>query len=341
MRGEAKGPEDRLRFVLVARKGAFGLPTACPSCLPVYLYLRLASVPFDLQYDVKNPDSDHIPFVELGDYVAYGNEKGGVINGLKDDGIVDLDSKLSTYSFPDWLSMKAMVCSWLVDAALFELWVDSDGSAADTIYFSDLPWPIGKLLHWKQSRDVKNKLGITKANTVETEEEVIYRKAKTAYEALSSKLGDQTFFFENRPTSLDAIFLGHSLFVLQTLPETSALRNLLLKHDNLVKYSEKLKKEFLEASSSSSTIPRSSFESSTSSTSGRGFSSHWTWSSKPKPKPKRERTEEEKTFRRRAKYFLATQLVAVVVFLTLFGPSSGREELEMGDDGDDDLDYDY
>ncbi|CAA6671162.1 unnamed protein product [Spirodela intermedia] len=326
MGDEAKGEEGGLRLVLVTRKGGFALPTACPSCLPVYVSLKLAKVPFDLHFDSKNPDSDHIPFIEFGDYVAYNNENGGVIDRLKEDGIVDLDSSLPGQSFPDWLSMKAM------------LWVESDGSTADTIYFSDLPWPIRKVLHWKQSRAVRNIMGITKLNAAEREGE-IYRKAKQAYKALSLRLGDQTFFFENRPTSLDAVFLGHALFVLQASPETSTLRKLLSSHDNLVKYVENLKGEFLEAGSSSSSMPGFPSEPPTSSTSAKP-SSHWTWSSKPKPKEKRERTEEEKAFRRRAKYFLLTQLVSVVVFLTLLGPIAAHEELEMDED-DDDLSYEY
>lgn len=56
--------------------------------------------------------------------------------------------------------------------------------------------------------------------------------------------------------------------------------------------------------------------------------------SNPKSKPKREKTEEEKKFRRRAKYFLATQLVAVLVFLSLLGGSNDGE-LELVEDDDD------
>jgi len=55
---------------------------------------------------------------------------------------------------------------------------------------------------------------------------------------------------------------------------------------------------------------------------------------KPKPKAKKERTEEEKKFRQRAKYFLATQLVAVLVFLSLMG---GVDSSELDDD--DGMDY--
>lgn len=57
--------------------------------------------------------------------------------------------------------------------------------------------------------------------------------------------------------------------------------------------------------------------------------------SKKKAEPKKGKTEEEKKFRRRAKYFLATQLVAVLVFLSLMG---GPGDSEMDDD--DVIDYD-
>ncbi|KAG9443158.1 hypothetical protein H6P81_019012 [Aristolochia fimbriata] len=317
-------------LVLVARKACFGLPTACPSCLPVYLCLRFANVSFGMHIDTTNPDSDAIPYVEYDEYVAFSNEKGGVIETLKDDGIVDLDSKLPSNCIPDWLSMKAMVSSWLADATMYELWVNSDGNVANQIYFSDLSWLIGKVLHWKQTRTVKHMLGITNTNTEEREAQ-IYRNASLAYEALSMKLGEKRFLCDDRPTSLDALFLGHLLFVLQASNETSLLRTKLMMHDNLVRYTENLKTEFLEAGSSSTFVPRSPSDPSTSSTPRKGPFSQ---GSKRKTKPKREKTEEEKTFRRRAKYFLATQLVAVLVFLSLMGGSDDAEvELEDDEDG--------
>uniref|UniRef100_A0A5B7B6V3 Metaxin n=1 Tax=Davidia involucrata TaxID=16924 RepID=A0A5B7B6V3_DAVIN len=317
-------------LTLVIRNACFGLPTACPSCLPVYIYLRFARVPFDLRYNLIHPDSDQIPYVESGPYVAYNNNKGGVIDGLKEDGIVDLDSEV--HPVPEWISTKAMINSWLADAAMYELWVGSDGSSAHKIYYSDLPWPIGKLLYFKQIRIAKQQLGITKDNAERREEE-IYKRATIAYGALSTRLGEQSFFFEDRPTSLDAVFLGHALFTLQALPETSVLRSKLLEHANLVQYAEKLKMEFIEAGSSSSVPPHHSEPSSSAPRQG-GPSN---WSSKPKSKPKREKTEEEKTFRRRAKYFLVTQLIAVLVFLSLL---SGSDDAEVEfDDDDDGLNY--
>ncbi|KAI3990097.1 hypothetical protein MKX01_018758 [Papaver californicum] len=325
--------EDKESLVLVARKPSFGLPTGCPSCLPAYFYLRFADVNFQLHPNLTYPDSDQIPYVECGDYVAFNNEKGGVIESLKEDGVVDLDSGLPSHTVPEWLAMKAMISTWLADAVSFELWAGSDRNSANTIYYSDLPWPIGKVLHFMQTSNAKQLLEITKVNAERRETE-IYRRATLAYQALSTLLGEQMFFFENRPTSLDAVFLGHALFTLQALPETSLLRSKLLEHRNLVRYCEDLKGKYLEAGpSSSSTIPKSPFEPSSSSTPRRGTRSNW--SAKPKSKPKKEKTEEEKTFKRRAKYFLATQFVAVLVFLSLLGP--GGSEAEMDDD---DMEYD-
>ncbi|KAI0502672.1 hypothetical protein KFK09_017629 [Dendrobium nobile] len=185
-------------FVLVTRKGGFGLPTACPSCLPVYLYLRFANIAFNLLYDVTNPDSDHIPYFEYGYYVAFNNEKGGVIETLKQEGIADLDPKAPNTYFSEWLSTKALINTWLATAIEYEIWVASDSSNACKMYFSDLPWLLAKVLYKKQSQAVKRRLGITDANASEREEEV--------------------FVFPHGPTSVDALFLGHALFVLHVLP---------------------------------------------------------------------------------------------------------------------------
>lgn len=313
----------REKLTVVVRKACFDLPTACPACLPVYCYLKFAKIPFNVEYNLAYPDSDQIPYIESGTYVAYNNEKGGVIESLKEDGIVDLDSEV--HSKPEWISMKAMINSCLTDAIMYELWLVPDGSPAHKIYYSALAWPIGKILHSMQKRTGQQRLGITKDN-VERIEGEIYKNATNAYNALSTWLGEESFFFENRPTSLDAMFLGHALFTLHALPETSALRAKLLDHGNLVRYVTKHKREFIDAGFSSSVPP---YQLDPSSSTPRQNASNW--SSKPKSKPKKEKTEQEKTFRRRAKYFLVTQLVAVLVFLSLLGGSDDAE-VEVDDD---------
>ncbi|KAL6292567.1 hypothetical protein ACE6H2_000709 [Prunus campanulata] len=305
-------------YTLVVRKPCFGLPTACPSCLPVFFYLKFANVPFHLDYNLTYPDSDKIPYIESGEYVTYNNEKGGIIERLKEDRIADLDTEL--HSVPEWISTKAMISSWLADAIKYELWVGTDGSSAEKIYYSDLPWPIGKILFLKQLHKVKQELGITKDNSEKIEEQT-YKRASLAFGALSSRLEEQNFLFENRPSSLDALFLGQALITLQALPETSVLRSKLLEHENLVRYVDRLKTEIVDAGSSSS-VPN--FNANPSSAAPRR-------GSKPKSKPKREKTKEEISFKRRSKYFLVAQLVSVVLFVTLMARADDAE-IELDDD---------
>ncbi|KAI9112573.1 hypothetical protein K1719_016496 [Acacia pycnantha] len=314
---------ERVRNTLVVRKPCYGLPTGCPQCLSAYIYLKLAQVPFAVDFHLNYPDSDKIPYFEAGDYVAYNNEKGGLIECLKKD-VVDLDPGLS--SLADWTPMKVMLTTWLADALAYELWVGGDSSSAYNIYYSGLPWPIGKFLFWKQAHLLKLQYGVTKDNA-EVKEEEIYSRANSAYDALSTFLGGQNYFFENRPSSLDAIFLAHALVVLQTLPETSVLRTKLLEHADLVRYLQKCKTELIDADPFPSSDPP--FHSDASSSASRA---HSNWSSNPKTrKPKREKTKEEKTFRRRAKFFLVAQAVAVLLFLTHI---SGRYEAEAELDDD-------
>ncbi|WJX96597.1 hypothetical protein P8452_77779 [Trifolium repens] len=312
-------------YTLVVRKPCFDLPTGCPQCLSAFIYLNFAKIPFQLNFHVNHPHSDKIPYIEVGDdYVAYDNENGGIIECLKKDvGVIDLDSEVS--SLPDWVSIKAILTTWLHDALVYELWVGSEGSSAYSIYYSDLPWPIGKVLSSKKVRWVKSKHGITDDNAVVKQEE-IYVRASYAYDALSKLLGEKNYLFENRPSSLDAIFLAHGLVVLQALPESSTLRIKFSEHDNLVRYVQKCKTELIEAGPHSHTDALPS-----------GSRSQSTKRPKPKSVPKREKTEQEKTFKRRGSYFVAAQLVAVVVFLTLMLTFDGTE-MEVENDVDGDLD---
>ena len=71
-----------------------------------------------------------------------------------------------------WISMKAMITSWLAHAVMYELWMGSDGTSARKIYYSDLPWPISKFLYYKQVTIAKQLLGITKENADQREKEV-------------------------------------------------------------------------------------------------------------------------------------------------------------------------
>eukprot|EP00249_Psilotum_nudum_P005385 c18823_g1_i2 orf=534-1337(-) len=230
--GEQQHPgEDAI--VLVTRPAAWGLPTACPSCLPSYAYLKLARVAFNVHYDFCQPDSDDIPFIEFGDMVAFSSEHGGIRGFLKSQQIVDLDADFSESEIAEMQAYESLITSYLENTLLYELWVNENQLALNQIYYSALPWPVNKILRWKQQRRVTQRLGIGLNNRQEKAAE-LYRRAAEAYQALSVMLGNEKFFMKTRPSSLDALFLGHAAFVLKAPLEDSPLREELLKHANLL-----------------------------------------------------------------------------------------------------------
>jgi metaxin len=62
---------EREAYTLVVRKPCFGLPTACPSCLSLYIYLKFAQLPFLLDFNSTYPDSGIQLFIYLYIYLYF------------------------------------------------------------------------------------------------------------------------------------------------------------------------------------------------------------------------------------------------------------------------------
>jgi metaxin len=316
--GSSNAPGD---LVLVTRPAAFGLPSACPACLPVFLYLRLAAVSFQEQVTAVEPDSEDLPSVEYGENVGFASENGGVVEFLRREKIVDLDAGLSDSEKAELETCKAMMESWVADASAYELWMRDNDRQCKAVYFSELPWGLVQALDWKQRLAVMQRLGVTPENAAARSEE-LFRKASNAYSALSVLLGDQKFFFNNRPTSLDALVLGHLLFHMKVPFEISTLKGEIYKYQNLVNYAESWSKQLLgedgapidPAFSPKAPPPPPSKAA----------------PPKEREKPaKKPRSDKDIIFKRRAKYFVIAQFVAVLMYVVFAG-------FEVDDDGDDD-----
>ncbi|KAG0591596.1 hypothetical protein KC19_1G186900 [Ceratodon purpureus] len=320
--GSTSVPGD---LVLVTRPPAFGLPTACPACLPAFLYLRMAAVSFQEQVTAVEPDSEDLPSVEYGENVGFASENGGVVEFLRREKIVDLDAGLSDSEKAELETCKAMMESWVADASAYELWMRDNDRQCKAVYFAQLPWGLVQALDWKQRVAVMQRLGVTPENAAVRSEE-LYRKAGNAYSALSVLLGDQKFFFNNRPTSLDALVLGHLLFHMKVPFEISTLKGEISKHQNLVNYAESWSKQLLGED-------------------GAPIDAAFQPKVPPPPPPparaapakekekpaKKPRSEKDILFKKRAKYFVIAQFVAVLMYVVFAGFEVEGDD-EVGDD---------
>ncbi|KAH7286428.1 hypothetical protein KP509_32G006800 [Ceratopteris richardii] len=211
-----------------------------------------------------------------------------------------------------------MIWSHLHSMLLCELWDLDNSRVAQHIYFSSLPWPLNKILYWKQQLNNWNYLGLKKGN-IEQVNEKMERKATEAYASLSTFLGDKKFFLSARPSSLDAVFLSHALFIMKAPLENSHLKEELNRHSNLVSYVENLQREFLDAQGSAP-LAKSIYK-------------------RPKrvPAPLRhrppvQRTEKVKNAKWRSKWFLAAQAASVILALYAWGISA----IEIVEEDDED-----
>lgn len=178
------------------------------------------------------------------------------------------------------------------------------------------------MLDWKQRLAVMQRLGVTPENAVARSEE-LYRKAGQAYSALSVLLGDQKFFFNNRPSSLDALVLGHLLFHMKVPFEVSTLKGEILKHQNLVNYAENWCKQLLGEEVDAAFHPKVPPPPPTKPV------------SKEREKPaKKPRNEKDIIFKKRAKYFVIAQFVAVLMYVVFAGIEVDEGDEDDGGDND-------
>jgi metaxin len=334
----AEQEQEQSQLVLLVREGAFGLPTACPACLPWFLYLKLSSVSFQTQYSAVEPDSENVPAVEYGEAVGFASESGGILEFLKREKIADLDAALTEGERAELESFKAMVDSWIVDASLYELWMRDNDKAARKVYFAALPMGLSYALDWKQRHAVMQRLGITTENAKSRGDELL-RKAGMAYQALSVRLQDQKLFFGDRPTSLDACVLAHLLFHLNVSFQVSNLREEISKYPNLVTYAQSLKSQLLGGDDDGVPMgaafgnPKSPPPPPPPPTARPPTSTAPTTSGKEKPANKSS-NDKEKMFQKRAKYFVIAQFVAILMYVVFAG--IGFEDDAQDDDGSED-----
>ncbi|CAI9098886.1 OLC1v1035614C1 [Oldenlandia corymbosa var. corymbosa] len=217
------------------RDAAYGLPTACPHSLGVYCYCMMAGIPFNCKRDLVNFDLDFSPKIKCNSYLGY---KG--IQDLIKQNVANLDFHLNEETRDHSMLMHSHIRDWLGKAATYELWIEPEHTRNS----------LGYLLSGLRlgEAEAKARYFRRKSQLMDLEEEgrcrkieELYKFVSFTYDQLSTTLGTKRTFFDeslddSRPSSLDAAFLGHAIFVIRILPETSRLRKELLQRSNLWNY---------------------------------------------------------------------------------------------------------
>ncbi|KAJ3233515.1 metaxin 1 [Chytriomyces hyalinus] len=227
-------------FELFAWGPAWGLDSFDPFCMSVQCYLSLscASWVCTKSSNPKISPSGELPLLRDGTIPVAG--RANIIRHLKRKGF-DLDANLTPLQLAQSASFINLIETKLYDSLLHTLFMDAKNYSEDTlrVYSKQLDFVrrfyvpevlkkrvVGRLAGYRMMLDHNQEL----VNEV-------YLNAKDVFQALDDKLGDQLFFFGDKPTTLDAVAYAHlSLHALPLLTNPKLHAILTFSFPNLIAY---------------------------------------------------------------------------------------------------------
>jgi len=192
--------------------------------------------------------SGRLPFIrankfviaEMDPIVAFVNTKG-----------ITLTEHLDASQKADMRAYMSLVSNVLGNAESYLSWMDpvTYSEVTKPRYGSVYPWPLNHLLTWQKKNQVYKRLAALGWTSKNLEE--VYQEVEQCCVALSERLDNQPYFFNEKPTELDALVFGHLFSILTTpLPDTR-LASIVRQHKNLVELCQTIDKEYFDRMTSS------------------------------------------------------------------------------------------
>ncbi|KAI7858935.1 hypothetical protein BDC45DRAFT_497924 [Circinella umbellata] len=225
-------------------------------CLQIQIYLKFCGIDFEVKNsnEPNSSPSGKLPYLETVTGAVYDTDQ--IQKWITERG------KGKTLSSPsNQEQAKAFIAlanTKLHAALLFSSWLEplNYSEITSKAYYGHVPGPINHLLAYQKQNEVVQTL-LTDRDILVREE--IYNDAAQALEALSIKLGDNSYYFDSsEPTWIDAVIFSyiHVIMSMPTLPgstlgdeekkQAMALRNMVRKHENLVRYAKSMYDQWIK-----------------------------------------------------------------------------------------------
>ncbi|KAI8914603.1 hypothetical protein EDD86DRAFT_199686 [Gorgonomyces haynaldii] len=98
------------------------------------------------------------------------------------------------------------------------------------------PFPLNYIVPWRDARLKRKQLQSISPVLLDQK---IYQDCATCLQTLETKLGDSLYLFGSKPSKADARLFS-ILFIIMSIAKPSKLKDLVLKHDLLVKYTKRV-----------------------------------------------------------------------------------------------------
>ncbi|KAJ3040766.1 Metaxin-3 [Rhizophlyctis rosea] len=223
---------------------AWDLPTCDPFCLSVEAYLNLTDTRWKVHdsSDPKTSPTGELPLLKDGVEVLVGTEK--IFAHLKKKG-ADLDDHLNSHQRAESLAFITMIEQRLHDALLYTWWLETENFTKSTrpAFSRVLSWTSRYYVPSQIQNNAQNRLGHY-GKVIENDKEVseVYSMARECYRALAAKLGQNDYFFGNKPSTLDAVAFGHLAFhAYPSLAEPKLFSLLTFEFPSLIAYVNRMR----------------------------------------------------------------------------------------------------
>lgn len=217
------------------------------SCLSVKAYLKMCNLPFGVKSaanaEFMSPGGrmTKLPFVKVGAFVVAEFEP--IVNLVESKGVslskwLDEDQKSDMRAYIS-LVEKIFTCaeiyiSFADDEVLRQVTYPRNGC----VY----PWPLNVFENIKKRRNMLRQLNVYGWGNM-TLDDVVQKVAKCC-ETLVEKLGNEEYFYGNRPTELDAVTFGHLFTILTTNLPNNVLAEKVREYKSLVHFCQNIDKKY-------------------------------------------------------------------------------------------------
>jgi len=219
--------------------------------LAVQAFLNMLNLEYtiEMRANVEHMSpSGKLPFIKAQKFivadvdpiVAFVNTKG-----------ISLTEHLDNSQKADMRAYMSLVSNVLGNAESYLSWLDKITYMEVTKprYGSAYPWPLNHILTYQKKQTIFKRLGALGWTSKSLEE--VYQEVEQCCVALSERLDNQQYFFNDKPTELDALVFGHLFSILTTpLPDTR-LASIVRQHKNLVELCQQIDKEYFDRLTSS------------------------------------------------------------------------------------------
>lgn len=219
----------------------WGIPNLSPFCCKIETYMRMAGIEHEIKpaLPMRAPKGK-LPYID-DDGKKLGDSRF-IVTYLK-SAYTDLDAVLTAEELAVSTAMQRLLEEHLFWVVLYSRWqyTDENWQINKKAIFNPLPPIIRDIVANLWRKKIQQQIYGHGMGRHQTEE--IFALGKQDIDALAAHLGHKSYFFGDRPTTLDASAFG-LLINISGCPIESPLKEHALTKENLVAYSKRIMHSF-------------------------------------------------------------------------------------------------